>query len=487
MRIKCKPNLLILLAAFAMVSCGGNNASTNETVKPNIIYILVDDMGYGDLSCYGQKTLTTPNIDKMASEGISFLNHYTGSSVCGPSRASLMTGKHTGHNTVRGNAPTQLLGDDEVTIAKVLKSAGYSTGLVGKWGVGHPPPLDDPAKKGFDYAYGYINMWHAHNCYPEFLYRNGERVELKNKLQLVDGKNPWAHKPEGTGVAAVKEEYVHNLFDKEALSFIDRNKQKPFFLYLAYNVPHANNEAIPDGMEVPSYGEYADKDWPTQEKGFASMMRNIDNSVGVIFEHLKSLGLDENTIVMFCSDNGPHQEGGHLVDFFDSNGVLRGKKRDFYDGGVKTPFIVRWPGKIAANTKTNQLSAFWDVLPTFAEIANVEPPTDIDGISFLPTLLGQNEKQKQHDYLYWEFYEQGGKQAILKDDWKYIVRNVRDVNIPNEKLLFNLKDDISEQNNVMDAHPDVVKSLEQLMLGARDSFAVTSLFSDDGKTVETPF
>jgi arylsulfatase A-like enzyme len=483
----------IILAAGLLFNMSCSQPAKKNTEKlpepPNVIMVLVDDMGYGDLSFYGQKTLSTPVIDKMATEGIHFTHMYTGSTVCAPSRASLMTGKHTGHTSVRGNLPAQLLGDDELTLARVFKDAGYVTGGIGKWGIGHPPAPDDPQKKGFDYFYGYINMWHAHNFYPEFLYENGVKVPLKNKTALVDGKNPWAESPEGTGVAEVREEYVHNLFDQKAMKFIEENKNNRFFLYMAYNVPHANNEAGPfagDGMEVPDYYEFAGKDWPQPEKGFASMIRNIDNSMGMILNKLAELGIDDNTMVMFCSDNGPHQEGNHEVEFFNSNRELRGSKRDFYDGGIRTPFIVRWPGNIAAGSKSEQTFAFWDFLPTFSQLVGATKPDDTDGISFLPVLLGQEQKES-HEYLYWEFFELGGKQAILKDKWKAIRLNVRG---GAEKMVFelyNLETDPEEKNNVAAQNPEMVKEFEALFSSARKEFAVTPLFSVDEKTVETPF
>lgn len=483
----------IILAAGLLFNISCSQPAKRNTEKlpepPNVIMILVDDMGYGDLSCYGQRTLATPVIDKMAAEGMHFTHMYTGSTVCAPSRASLMTGKHTGHTSVRGNLPAQLLGDDELTLAKVFKNAGYVTGGIGKWGIGHPPAPDDPQKKGFDYFYGYINMWHAHNFYPEFLYENGVKVQLKNKTTLVDGKNPWADSPEGTGVAEVREEYVHNLFDQKAMKFIEENKKNKFFLYMAYNVPHANNEAGSfkgDGMEVPDYYEFGSKDWPQPEKGFASMIRNIDNSVGMILNKLEELGIDENSMVIFCSDNGPHQEGNHTVEFFNSNRELRGSKRDFYDGGIRTPFIVRWPGKIAAASKSEQTFAFWDVLPTFTELTGASKPAETDGISFLPTLLS-NEQKEMHDYLYWEFFELGGKQAILKGKWKAIRLNVRG---GAEKMVFELYDletDPEEKTNVAAENPELVKEFEALFNSAREEFSVTPLFSVDNKTVETPF
>lgn len=484
---------LILASGLAIlagsVQAGEVSKKAKMPEKPNVLFILVDDMGIGDISCFGQKTIKTPNIDELASEGLVFNNFFTGSTVCAPSRASLMTGKTTGHSSVRGNLPAQLLDDDEMTLAKVMKEAGYETGAIGKWGIGHPPPPDDPQKKGFDYFYGYINMWHAHNCFPEFLYQNGKKVYLRNKLETVDGKNPWADMPEGTGVSAVKKDYAPLLFDQKAMDFMEKNKNNKFFLYLAYNIPHANDEAKPNGMEVPSYGEYANKDWPETEKGFASMMRILDNSVGKMMHKLKELGIDKRTMIVFCSDNGPHQEGGHLVSYFDSNGKYRGMKRDLYDGGVRTPFIVRWPGVVKAGTTTHHLGAFWDILPTFCDLVGVKKPKNTDGISILPTILGDENDQKNHDYLYWEFFEQGGKQAILKDDWKAIKLNVRRGAGAKPEIfeLYNLDKDYAEKHDVSKEHPELIKEFNDLFKEARKKFPVTPLFKEDKKEVETPF
>lgn len=478
--------IILLTVFFTLNSC---SVPEKNGTPPNVIFILVDDLGYGDIGIYGQEILATPSLDQMAREGIRFTSMYTGSTVCAPSRASLLTGKHTGHCSVRGNSPEQLVGDDELTIAKVFKKAGYATGAIGKWGIGHPPPPGDPQKKGFDYFYGYLNMMHAHNFYPEFLYENDIKVMLNNELYLVDGKNPWADRAEGTGVAKIREEYVHDLFDEKALRFIEDNQEHPFFLYLAYNVPHANNEAgsfLGDGMEVPDYYEFGDKDWPQPEKGFAAMIRNIDNSVKKVTDKLKSLGLDERTMIIFCSDNGPHQEGNHTMEFFNSNGSLRGMKRDLYDGGVKTPLIVRWPGVIGKNTLNDQLFAFWDFLPTFSELTGSPVPEDVDGISFLPVLLGQ-DMTESHEYLYWEFFEQGGKQAILKENWKAVRLNVRG---PADSMVFelyNLEADPGEVSNVAELHPEMVDQFERLFLEAREEFPVTPLFTTDEQEVETPF
>lgn len=481
MRIVSVYCLLLLLIACESTP-KDQPSSPRDYQTPNIIYILVDDLGFGDLSCYGQKILKTPNIDQLAAEGMMFMQHYAGSTVCGPSRASLLTGKHTGHTSVRGNQPPgQLLTPEEVTIPEALKAAGYTTGIVGKWGVGHPPPANDPALNGFDHAYGYINMWHAHNFYPEFLYLNGARKKLEGNV--TDMNFDYAEDmPEGTGVAKEKTTYTLDEFNADALSFIENNQDTTFFLYLALNAPHANNEAgyyLGDGMEVPSYGQYEDKDWPNPEKGFAAMMDIIDGMVGNVMAKLNETGIDDNTLVIFTSDNGPHQEGGHNAAFFDSNGPLRGKKRDLYEGGIRMPMLARWPGKITAGSSTDHISAFWDVLPTFCELTKTAIPNGIDGRSFLPTLLGE-EGQESHEYLYWEFYEAGGKQAIRQGDWKLVKLNLRDRDRVVETELYQISTDMSEIKNVAGKHLDKVEELEALLEKAHTPFPGISLFDRKG-------
>jgi arylsulfatase A-like enzyme len=455
---------------------------------PNIIYILADDMGYGDLGCYGQGTLKTPNIDKLAKEGMKFTQHYAGATVCAPSRSSLLTGKHTGHCSVRGNMPEgQLTKDEEITIPEALKEAGYKSAIIGKWGIGHPPLPDDPLRNGFDHAYGYINMWHAHNFYPEFLFRDGEKVMLEGNE--TDWSFDYAEDmPEGAGIAKEKTTYVLTEFENDAINFIEQNKENPFFLFLALNMPHANNEAgyfTGNGMEVPTYGEFTGRDWPDPEKGFASMIKLIDNSVGLIQAKINELGLDDTTIIIFASDNGPHQEGGHDGEFFDSNGMLRGFKRDLYEGGVRIPMIVRWPGTVKENASSDHISAFWDVLPTFCDIAGVETPTGIDGISFLPELTGEGIQDK-HDYLYWEFYELGGRQAIRQGDWKYVKLNVRDNSKDIITELYNLQNDPGEINNVIDQYPDIAEKMELLLIEAHTPSPFMSLFNSEA-AAETRF
>jgi arylsulfatase A-like enzyme len=429
--------------------------------KPNIIFILADDLGYGDLGCYGQKTIKTPNIDKLAEEGMRFTDHYAGSTVCAPSRCCLMTGYHTGHTLIRGNANVPLRPSD-VTVAELLKKAGYTTGIIGKWGLGEADSTGIPNKQGFDYWLGYLNQRHAHNYYPEYLWKNEEKFMLKNEVNHVIGgrdRTPG-------GVATKRVEYSHDLFAADALRFVERNKNRPFFLYLALTIPHANNEAGNKGMEVPSLEPYADKEWPEPQKAHAAMITRMDGDVGRLMAKLKKLKLDNNTLVMFSSDNGPHKEGGGDPAFFNSSGPLKGYKRALYEGGIRVPLIARWPGKIKAGSVSHHISAFWDFLPTCCDLVGVKAPEGIDGISMLPTLLGKSGEQREHEYLYWEFHEQGKRQAVRMGDWKGIRQNVaKDPNGPIE--LYNLKNDIGEKDNVAARHPRIVAKIEAYMKTAR--------------------
>eukprot|EP00913_Durusdinium_trenchii_P010931 g10260.t1 len=409
---------------------------------------MADDLGYGDLGCYGQKRIRTPNIDHMAREGVRFTQFYAGSTVCAPSRCVLMTGLHLGHCYIRGNGKINLRPSD-ITVAEVLKPAGYHCGLTGKWGLGHEKSFGVPTEQGFDYFYGYLDQHHAHNYYPSFLIRNEKRVKLRN---VVPGEGKW-----GQGVATKKVDYSHDLIAGEALAFIDRNKDRSFFLYLAATLPHANNEARNKGMEIPELGEYAGKNWPTPQKGTAAMISRLDRDVGRIFARLKKHGIDENTIVFFTSDNGPHNEGGNKAAFFDSNGKLRGTKRDLYEGGIRVPMIVRWPGKAPAGTVSNHIGYFGDFLATAADIAGVKNPPKTDGISFLPAILGKNDEQKQHQALYWEFYERGSAQAVRMGDWKGVVKPLGGSRVE----LYNLKDDLGETKDISAEHPDVVAKIRQ--------------------------
>ncbi|MBD3673946.1 MAG: arylsulfatase [Planctomycetaceae bacterium] len=456
------PRFLIVLSVLLSLS------SALHAERPNLIYILADDLGYGDLSCYGQSTLQTPNLDKMAAEGMRFTRHHAGSTVCAPSRCVLMTGLHTGHCRVRGNGPGQLQADDK-TFAEELRKVGYKTGCFGKWGIGNPPPIDDPNRHGFDQFYGYVNMFHAHNYYPEFLIRNGKHEPLRNKL-YPDYRDYSTGAKEGAGVAEVAVDYAPHLIADEFFSFVERNKDRNFFAYYALNIPHANNEAgrekriDKNGLRVPEVIDSAKRrSWPVQEQGFATMIDQIDSDVGRLMALLKKLGIENNTIVMFSSDNGPHQEGGHQMEFFNSNGELRGMKRDLYDGGVKVPFIVWGPGRVPAGQTSDLLSGFQDIFPTMLDLAEVEggyPQTD--GLSLAPTLTGHPERQAKHEHLYWEFFEQGGKQAVVKGHWKGIrLGTLKNPDAPLE--LYHLKTDPSEENNIADQHPEIVKELATIM------------------------
>ncbi len=443
--------------------------------RPNIIYILADDLGWGDLSCYGQKTLKTTNLDRLAKEGMRFTRHYAGSTVCAPSRCVLMTGLHTGHARIRGNGRGKLL-ETDITFAKLLQQNGYQTGCFGKWGIGNPPPLNDPYIHGFDEFFGYINMYHAHNYYPEFLVHNGNKVKLRNVLFDNWKKKRTGLQFEGAGVAKITIDYAPKLIADRLIDYIRKaasNRSKPFFVYYALNIPHANNEAESenrignDGMRVPDWGSHANLDIPDQEKGFARMMGYIDNDVGRILSVLKELNIDDNTIVMFSSDNGPHQEGGHKMEFFNSNGPLRGMKRDLYEGGIRVPLLVRWPGHVPAKKVSHHISGFQDVFPTMLEIAKVKTKHKSDGISMAPTLLDKKD-QKQHNYLYWEFEEQGGSRAVLKGNWKGIRRNTKkNPNAPIE--IYNIDNDIAETTNLAATEKTLVEEFKLVLKREHDS------------------
>ena len=456
---------LLVLAVLGLACAAGRAAD-----KPNIIFILADDLGYGDLGCYGQKKIQTPYLDRMAAEGMRFTQFYAGSTVCAPSRCVLMTGQHTGHCWVRGNVGKkdpqgQILRTEDVTVAKVLHDAGYATALVGKWGLGEPESTGLPTRQGFDYFFGYLSQLHAHNYYPAFLWRNEERVTLKN--EVPPGKVGGGDTEFGQGWATKKVEYSHDLFAAEALKWVGQKRSQPFFLYLAVTIPHANNEATRatgNGQEVPDFGIYKDKDWTEPNKGYAAMITRMDTDIGRLFALVKRLGLDERTVVMFSSDNGPQKEGGGDFAFFDSNGPLRGMKRDLYDGGIRMPLIARWPGRIKAGAVTDHVGYFGDFMTTAAELAGVEPPPHLDSISFAPVLLGQPERQKQHEYLYWEFHERGFAQAVRMGDWKGVRLGTKK---PVE--LYDLKTDLGEEHDVAAQHPDIVAKMEDLLKSARST------------------
>ncbi len=431
-----------------------------------MIFVLADDLGYGDLGSYGQTVIQTPSLDRMAAEGIRFTQFYAGATVCAPSRSVLMTGQHTGHTHVRGNAPgpdmtAQSLRDVDVTVAEVFKSADYATALYGKWGLGEVGLEGHPLKQGFDAFFGYLNQVHAHNYYPEFLWRDLEKVPLRNKVQRTERVYGGFH----GGWATERNEYSHDVIMREALQWIADNKEGPFFLYLALTIPHANNEGTRgtgDGAEVPDHGRYAGEDWPAPDKGQAAMITRMDRDMGVLMDRLQELGIDERTLVMFSSDNGPHNESNHDLLKFNPSGVLRGIKRDLYDGGIRVPFVAWWPGTVQPGRVSDHVGYFGDLMATAAQLAGVETPPNTDSISFVPTLLGRPGKQAVHDYLYWEFYESGSAQAVRLRHWKGVRKPM-----PTGRIeLYDVVRDPSEKYNVARNHPDVVKEIERMMAEA---------------------
>lgn len=437
---------------FLGVAGAGLAAAQSSPTRPNIVLILADDLGYGDLGCYGQKQIPTPNIDRLAAEGIRFTSAYAGSTVCAPSRCCLHTGFHTGHARVRGNigVPNELaLRPEDTTVAEILKQAGYRNGIFGKWALGTLGGAGYPLDQGFDEWFGFFSQSHAHNYYPE---------------HLLDGRGALALKG---NMGTQKKDYAPNLILDRALRFIEKTSE-PFFLYFPTTIPHANNEMGRDtgnGMEIPEDAPFSDRPWPQVEKNFAAMVARLDRDVGRILDTLKATGKDSNTLVIFSSDNGPHQEGGHKSDFFDSNGPLKGIKRALYEGGIRVPAIARWTGRIRPGQVSDQPWAFWDFLPTVAELAGVPAPRGIDGISIVPTLTGQGA-QKQHDYFYWEFHEGGFAQAVRQGQWK-AVRKISQTTVE----LYDLSADIGEERDLAAAHPDLAQKLLNLMRTARTESA----------------
>ena len=408
---------------------------------PNIIFILADDLGYGDLGCYGQKKIKTPHLDRMAAEGIRFTQCYAGSAVCAPTRCALMTGLHTGHCTRRDNTakaggpfkgrPLIPLRANDSTVAAMLKQAGYVTGGIGKWGLGNPGTAGTPELHGFDHFFGYLDQVHAHDYYPTDLLRNGKKTAL-------DGNRNGR-----------REQYTHDLFAADTLEFIGRHKDRPFFLYLPYTLPHGK-------YIVPSDAPYTQESWPQQHKNYAAMVTRLDATVGHILARLKALGLDEHTLVIFMSDNGPNPP---FLGQFHSAGGLRGIKRRLYEGGIRVPTIARWPGKCPAGVVSDFVWSQVDFMPTAAEMAGIEPPKNLDGMSVLPTLLGR--KQKPHEFLYWEIHSPF-HQAVRMGRWKGIRFGTDE---PLE--LYDLSADPGEQDDVAAKHPGVVKKIVAYLATAR--------------------
>lgn len=473
-----KKTLIILLAIcpssckHAIKSSSEQEIQNNDVAKfgkPNIIYILADDLGYGDVGVYGQQKFSTPNIDTLATNGMLFRQHYSGSTVCAPSRSALMTGMHTGHTVVRGNKEVLPEGqhpipDDTYTIAEALQKEGYITGAFGKWGLGYPGSEGDPLNQGFDTFYGYNCQRFGHNYYPRHLWSNQDSIVLAGNT----GKK--------------KGQYAPELIHEKTLDFIETYKDHPFFLYVASIIPHAElaapesilnehrNKYLPEkayeGYDAgPKYRTGPYESQKETHAAFAAMVDLLDRQVGEIKQKVEELGIADNTLIIFTSDNGPHTEGGADPEYFDSNGIFRGTKRDLYEGGIRVPMIAYWPKKIKKNSTTDHISAFWDIFPTLTHLVNGDTPPELDGISFLPTLFDNPEHQKKHDYLYWEFHELGGRQAIRKQNWKAIRNEVFKRNSKIE--LYNLSKDPGEKNNLASDYPNIVSEMETLLTQAR--------------------
>ena len=462
-----KPTTLVLicLLALMLLSCQSEKKE-KAAIPPNIIYILADDLGYGDLSYNGQEKFQTPNIDALAANGMKFTQHYSGSTVCAPSRSVLMTGLHTGHTYIRGNKEVLPEGQHPlaasiITLAERFQAQGYKTGAFGKWGLGFPGSEGDPTKQGFDRFYGYNCQRIGHNYYPYALWSDTDSVLLKGN----EGDKEGAYAPD--------------LIHEQTLKFIEQNKDQPFFAFVPSIIPHAELRA-PEAKVAKYRGKFlpekiyegcdADcKDYKIGGYGtqtechavFAAMIDLLDEQVGEIVAKIEELGLSENTLIIFTSDNGPHIEGGADPDYFNSNGIYRGYKRDLYEGGIRVPMIANWKGKIKAGSSTDHISAFWDIMPTFMETIGGEVPADIDGISFLPTLIGKGNQAK-HDHLYWEFNERGGRKAVRKGDWKLVLYDVKKEN-PKPAELYNLVIDPSETNNVASQETAKVAALMQVL------------------------
>jgi arylsulfatase A-like enzyme len=424
--------------------------------KPNILFILADDLGYGDLGCYGQTRISTPNIDRIAREGMRFTQAYAGCTVCAPSRCCLMTGLHTGHARVRGNSaangPRPDLAREDTTVAEVLKKAGYRTGCFGKWALGEAHTTGRPNQKGFDEFFGYYNQTHAHDYYPTHLWHNETYTMIRENRGSQRGG------------------YSHDLIAQKSLDWVGKvaGAGDPFFLYLAFTTPHADNELgadTGDGMPVPDYGEYADKPWPTTEKGFAAMITRMDRDIGRLLKLLEEKGVDRDTLILFSSDNGPHKEGGHNPKYFESQGGLRGIKRDMYEGGIRVPALARWPGRIQAGVVSDQVWAFWDFLPTACALAGTQPPKNLDGVSILPALEGKPLPNRPP--LYWEFHERNNtSQAVRDGDWKAVRKS------PNAPLeLYDLGQDQAERTDLAEHNTQVTERMELLMKTMRSESA----------------
>ena len=481
----------VLPATLTLASC----TDQENTKKPNIIYILADDLGRAELGCFGQEKIETPNIDQLAREGMRFTNHYCGQAVSAPSRCVLFTGLHTGHAYIRGNDEVSSRGDvwsheamlrdsslegqrpvpaNTIMIPRKLKEAGYATACIGKWGLGWPGSESTPNKMGFDFFYGYNCQRQAHTYYPPFLYRNECREYLENKLlvpgtKIDEGADP---RDEKSYAKYVQKQYAPDLMYKEILDFVERSKDEPFALFWTTPVPHVPLQA-PERWIKHYVEKFGDEEPYLGDKGYfpcryphatyAAMISYWDEQIGGLVQKLKDLGIYENTVIIYTSDNGPTFNGGSDSPFFDSAKPYKSElgwgKASLREGGIRVPMIASWPGHIPAGSKSDLLSAFWDMMPTMCELAGVEPPAT-DGISMVPEMLGQTANQKKHEYLYWEYPEAGGQKAVRIGNWKAFVRNIRKGGRNVE--LYDLSDYPYEQNDVSEQHPDIVEKVLEI-------------------------
>ena len=427
--------------------------------QPNVIYVLADDLGYGELGCYGQRVIETPNIDRLAAEGIRFTQHYAGAPVCAPSRCVLMTGLHTGHAYIRDNREHNPEGQlpipaETLTLAERLKQFGYATAAIGKWGLGFPGSSGDPNRQGFDLFFGYNCQRHAHNHFPRYLWRNDQHVDLEGNTRSLSGQ-----------------QFSQDLFTREAIQFIRDHAEMPFFLYMPLTIPHLSIQ-VPEVSLARYQGkipeaEYDHRDGylkhPFPRSGYAAMISHMDQDIGKVLDVLDELGLADDTLFMFSSDNGPTYDrlGGSDSDFFESSGPLRGRKGSVYEGGIRVPLVARWPGQIQAGRESDLPCAFWDLVSTLVEATGGKVPTDVDGISFLPTLLGRGD-QARHEYLVWHFPAYGGQQAIRLGRWKGVRRNLLKTN-KSPLELYDLSVDLSESRDVAAEQPEVVARMTQIL------------------------
>jgi arylsulfatase A len=469
MRPALVATVLCLLGACAPL--GGRRAPSAQGGRPpNIVFIIADDLGYGDVGSYGQQKIRTPRLDEMARGGTRFTQFYAGSPVCAPSRSVLMTGQHSGHTPIRGNKEMNPIGQEPlpgpaVTLAELLRDAGYATGAFGKWGLGGPGSEGAPTRQGFDEFFGELDQRRAHFYYPEFLFRGDDRVPLPNRVRPEPNTV-------GAGWGLERNVYSHDVIADEALAFITRHRAEPFFLYVPFTIPHAELQAPEDAfapyLDASGRSIFPETAFPGAHYGpqpmphaaYAAMVSRMDRDVGRILDRLRELGLDRNTIVFFTSDNGPSIEGGSDPDFFDSNGPLRGFKRDVYEGGIRAPMIAWGPGRVPEGRTSDHVWAMWDVLPTLTSLAGARARAGIDGLDMSDALRGA--AAPTHPFLYWEFHEQGGKQAVRQGSWKG-VRLDATANRDGPLELYDLATDLGEQRNVAAAHPEIVRELARIM------------------------